>query len=73
MVDDAVTHVGGFHGPQVCGLVGISYRQLDYWARTGLVDPEHEATGSGSHRRCPSANLRRRYHRLGRPSLGIGG
>jgi DNA-binding transcriptional MerR regulator len=51
MVDDAVTHVGGFHGPQVCGLVGISYRQLDYWARTGLLQPSvATAKGSGSRR-----------------------
>ena len=51
MVDDSVTHVGGFHGPQVCGLVGISYRQLDYWARTGLLQPSVAAAkGSGSRR-----------------------
>ena len=30
----------GFRVPEVCRLVGISYRQLDYWARTGLVRPE---------------------------------
>ena len=29
----------GFRGPQVCALVGITYRQLDYWARTGLLRP----------------------------------
>ena len=51
MVDDSVTRVGGFHGPQVCGLVGISYRQLDYWARTGLLQPSlANAKGSGSRR-----------------------
>ena len=51
MVDDAVPRVGGFHGPQVCGLVGISYRQLDYWARTGLLQPSvAPAKGSGSRR-----------------------
>src|SRR6202161_2701204 len=51
MGDDAVTRVGGFHGPQVCGLVGISYRQLDYWARTGLLQPTlATAKGSGSRR-----------------------
>jgi DNA-binding transcriptional MerR regulator len=51
MVDDSATHVGGFHGPQVCGLVGISYRQLDYWARTGLLQPSvATAKGSGSRR-----------------------
>ena len=41
----------GFRGPQACAIVGISYRQLDYWARTGLVRPElREAKGSGSQR-----------------------
>jgi DNA-binding transcriptional MerR regulator len=43
--------VGGYSGPQVCGLVGISYRQLDYWARTGLLQPSvATAKGSGSRR-----------------------
>lgn len=41
----------GFRGPQVCQLVGISYRQLDYWARTGLLRPSlAEARGSGTKR-----------------------
>jgi DNA-binding transcriptional MerR regulator len=41
----------GFRGPQVCAIVGITYRQLDYWARTGLLRPSlAEAKGSGSHR-----------------------
>jgi DNA-binding transcriptional MerR regulator len=41
----------GFRGPQVCAVVGITYRQLDYWARTGLLRPSvAEARGSGSHR-----------------------
>ena len=41
----------GFRGPQACAIVGISYRQLDYWARTGLVRPElKEARGSGTQR-----------------------
>ena len=31
----------GFGGPQVCKIVGISYRQLDYWARTGPVSYTH--------------------------------
>ena len=29
----------GYRGPQVCKIVGITYRQLDYWARTELVRP----------------------------------
>ena len=42
----------GFRGPQVCSLVGITYRQLDYWARTGLLRPSiADARGSGSQRR----------------------
>jgi DNA-binding transcriptional MerR regulator len=41
----------GFRGPAVCDIVGISYRQLDYWARTGLVPPTiRRAEGSGSQR-----------------------
>jgi DNA-binding transcriptional MerR regulator len=42
----------GYRAPQVCNLVGITYRQLDYWARTGLITPSlQKATGSGSQRR----------------------
>src|SRR5580700_11166674 len=49
MVSDA--QVGGYSGPQVCGLVGITYRQLDYWARTGLLQPSvASARGSGTRR-----------------------
>jgi len=41
----------GFRGPQVCSVVGITYRQLDYWARTGLLHPSiTQAKGSGSQR-----------------------
>ena len=46
------SEVGGFRGPQVCTLIGITYRQLDYWARTGLLRPSlAEARGSGTKRR----------------------
>jgi DNA-binding transcriptional MerR regulator len=41
----------GFRGPTVINLVGITYRQLDYWARTGLVTPSvRAADGSGTQR-----------------------
>lgn len=41
----------GYRVPEVQRLVGISYRQLDYWARTGLVRPSvRDADGSGSQR-----------------------
>ncbi|MDJ0665084.1 MAG: MerR family transcriptional regulator [Acidimicrobiia bacterium] len=42
----------GYRAPQVCSLVGITYRQLDYWARTGLIKPSIQtAQGSGTQRR----------------------
>jgi DNA-binding transcriptional MerR regulator len=41
----------GFRAPDVAKLVGISYRQLDYWARTDLVNPSvKDAGGSGTQR-----------------------
>lgn len=41
----------GYRGPTVCRIVGISYRQLDYWARTELVTPSiREGTGRGKQR-----------------------
>lgn len=41
----------GFRAPNVCNLVGITYRQLDYWARTDLITPSiQNARGSGSQR-----------------------
>ncbi len=52
----------GFRGPQVSALVGITYRQLDYWARTGLLRPS-----IAEHRRRDGAALR--VHRC----RGVGG
>jgi DNA-binding transcriptional MerR regulator len=41
----------GYRGPTACAAAGITYRQLDYWARTGLVEPGvREASGSGTQR-----------------------
>ena len=41
----------GYRGPTACKAAGITYRQLDYWARTGLVEPTvRGATGSGTQR-----------------------
>ena len=41
----------GYRGPQACKIVGITYRQLDYWTRTGLVEPTLQpAHGSGTQR-----------------------
>ena len=48
----------GYSGKKAAEIVGISYRQLDYWARTDLVRPSlAEATGSGSRRRYSYRDL----------------
>src|SRR5437899_10591253 len=48
----------GFRGPQVCPIVGITYRQLDYWARTDLIRPSiADAKGSGTQRRYSYRDL----------------
>lgn len=40
-----------YRGPIACKAAGVTYRQLDYWARTGLVEPTvRTASGSGTHR-----------------------
>ena len=45
-------HDEGFSGTQTAKVVGISYRQLDYWARTDLIRPSlSDAAGSGSRAR----------------------
>ena len=50
-VESARAEELGYRAPQVCKLVGITYRQLDYWARTGLLEPSlRQASGSGSQR-----------------------
>lgn len=49
---------GGFSGTASAQIVGITYRQLDYWARTGLVRPTlADAAGSGSRRRYSYRDL----------------
>ena len=41
----------GYRGPTACRAAGITYRQLDYWARTGIVEPSvRSAGGSGTQR-----------------------
>jgi len=40
-----------YRGPQVCSIVGITYRQLDYWTRTDLIKASvADAKGSGTQR-----------------------
>ncbi|MFK5583373.1 MULTISPECIES: MerR family transcriptional regulator [unclassified Serinicoccus] len=46
-LDDTV----GYRGPTACGAAGVTYRQLDYWARTGLLQPSvRNPSGSGTQR-----------------------
>lgn len=47
----AIRRDHGYSGHQAAEIVGITYRQLDYWARTDLVRPSlRDAAGSGSRR-----------------------
>jgi DNA-binding transcriptional MerR regulator len=51
VVPEPVDGEVGYRGVSACSAVGISYRQLDYWARTGLVVPSvRDASGSGTSR-----------------------
>src|SRR3954449_960814 len=48
----------GFTGSKTASIVGITYRQLDYWARTNLIRPSlADAAGSGSRRRYSYRDL----------------
>ena len=50
--------IPGFPAKRTADIVGISYRQLDYWARTGVLRPSLvEATGSGSRRQYSYSDL----------------
>ena len=56
--DEAAGDGEGFSGPQVCDVVGITYRQLDYWDRTDLLKPSLSAAhGSGTQRRYSYRDL----------------
>lgn len=46
-----------FSSKNTCDIVGISYRQLDYWARQGFFCPTQGAAGSGSRRQYSFADL----------------
>lgn len=48
---EQMTEAVGYRGPVVCSTVDVTYRQLDYWARTGLVEPSvRNPSGSGHQR-----------------------
>ena len=49
--EDPAEAMQGYRAPQVCKLAGITYRQLDYWDRTNLLQPSLiAAQGSGTQR-----------------------
>lgn len=53
-----IAEATGFSGKRAAEIVGITYRQLDYWARTDLVRPSLvDASGSGSRRRYSYTDL----------------
>src|ERR1043165_752959 len=50
-MDEQTSADQGFSGTKAATIVGITYRQLDYWARTDLIRPSLvDANGSGSRR-----------------------
>ncbi|HEY8547836.1 MAG TPA: MerR family transcriptional regulator [Acidimicrobiales bacterium] len=58
MSESTGTSVESFSGKRAAEIVGISYRQLDYWARTNLIRPSlADANGSGSRRRYSYRDL----------------
>ena len=57
-IPTATPEVDGFSGRRTAEIVGITYRQLDYWARTDLVRPSlADASGSGSRRQYSYRDL----------------
>ena len=56
--DTENTTVQSFSGKKAAEIVGITYRQLDYWARTDLIRPSvSDASGSGTRRRYSYKDL----------------
>ncbi len=57
-IDKRLAEQLGYSGTQTATVVGITYRQLDYWARTDLIRPSlSDASGSGSRRRYSYTDL----------------
>ena len=57
-MSDTAEPLEDFSGKRAAEIVGISYRQLDYWARTDLIRPDvADAKGSGSRRKYSYRNL----------------
>ena len=57
---DGVDPAEGYSGKRAAEIVGVTYSQLDYWARTGLVLPSlADAQGRGTRRRYSYRDLLR--------------
>ncbi len=55
---DGIDPIDGYSGHRAAEIVGITYRQLDYWARTDLIRPSlADARGSGTRRRYSYRDL----------------
>ncbi|SVB50778.1 uncharacterized protein METZ01_LOCUS203632 [marine metagenome] len=55
---DSIDPIDGYSGHRAAEIVGITYRQLDYWARTNLLRPSlADARGSGTRRRYSYRDL----------------
>lgn len=52
-----MNHETPFSAFDVCAIVGITYRQCDYWVRIGIIDATKPADGSGSQRRFSRADI----------------
>lgn len=66
----------GISTDQAARAAGLSYRQLDYWIRNGVVDPEQPADGCGTARRFAPCQVRAlrlgaELNRLGAPAYEI--
>lgn len=58
VVHGAVESGPSWRGPQLCSAAGVTYRQLDYWARTGILVPSIAAArGSGTQRLYSTADV----------------
>lgn len=55
-----------YESTQVCEIAGITYRQLDYWMRRGLVTPAKQYGPGSGHRRGYTADEVRHIAVMGR-------
>lgn len=66
--DDATT----YSTADVCRLVGVSFRMVDYWIRREVIRPSVEARGAGTHRRFIDRDVVEVRVAVGLRRLGVG-